>query len=82
MSNAFSFLLPTRRNENMPTAADILNNCSQNHIARILKYYGEEKKAKQIARRIVEERQTLGPIKTTRDLQDIVREVYEYVHPV
>lgn len=62
-----------------PTAADLLNKLEERDLARILKKYGEEKRANQIALAVVEHRQMLGPIQTTRQLQDIVRKVYEYV---
>lgn len=50
------------------TAADILNHYSESEIAGIIREYGEERRSRQIARRIVAHR----PIHTTDQLVDIV----------
>ncbi|MGN8772896.1 16S rRNA (cytosine(1402)-N(4))-methyltransferase RsmH [Candidatus Weimeria sp. HCP3S3_B5] len=52
------------------TAADLLNTYSEKDLARIIKDYGEEKFAREIARRIVAER----PLMTTGDLNRVIRE--------
>lgn len=52
------------------TAADLLNTYSEKDLVRILRDYGEEKCADRIARNIVKER----PLKTTGDLNRIIRE--------
>jgi 16S rRNA (cytosine1402-N4)-methyltransferase len=52
------------------TAADIVNTYSENELIAILEKYGEEWRARQIARRILEKR----PIKTTLELARIVSE--------
>lgn len=52
------------------TAADLLNTYSEKDLARIIRDYGEEKCADRIARNIVKER----PLKTTGDLNRIIRE--------
>lgn len=70
------------REENNPTAADVLNKLDERNLARVLKKYGEERKANQIARYLVEYRQMMGPVQTTRQLQDIVSKVYELVTPL
>jgi 16S rRNA (cytosine1402-N4)-methyltransferase len=53
------------------TAADLLNTLSEDAIADILRRYGEEKRAKSIARAIVAAR----PIERTRELADIAERV-------
>ncbi|XP_067935929.1 ribosomal RNA small subunit methyltransferase H-like isoform X2 [Watersipora subatra] len=58
------------------TAADVLNKLDEKDLQRVLKRYGQEKRARQIARAVVEHRQMMGPILTTRELQDIVSDVY------
>lgn len=57
---------------NQPTAADILSNIDEAELAKIIKVYGEEKYAKKIARSIVEARYAYKPIKTTKELADLV----------
>lgn len=54
-----------------PSAADIVNREDEATLARILSEYGEEKKARRIARRIVELRNE-RPITRTRELAEIV----------
>ena len=63
------------RNSNL-TAADVVNKLEEKDLHKILKNYGQEKKARQITRRIVEHREMLGPLTTTRELQDLVADVY------
>jgi len=53
------------------TAADICNNYSEQEIIQILKEYGDEPRAKQIARSIMESR----PLSTTGDLKEAVAKV-------
>ena len=53
------------------TAADLVNTESREELARILRDYGEEPFAWQIAGKIVEARET-APIETTLQLADIV----------
>jgi len=50
------------------TAADIVNNFPEDELARIIKEYGEERKARQIARSIIKNR----PIRSARQLAQIV----------
>lgn len=52
----------------LQTAADLVNNLSQDELAKILSLYGEERFAKQIARAIVASR----PILTTSQLANVV----------
>lgn len=55
------------------TAADIVNESSEKELLHILRDYGEEKFAPQIARRIVKQRED-RPILTTFELNEIVKE--------
>ncbi|MFD2702223.1 16S rRNA (cytosine(1402)-N(4))-methyltransferase RsmH [Paenibacillus shunpengii] len=55
------------------TARDIVNEWSEEEIARILYVYGEEKFSRRIARVIVEKRQSAA-IETTGELVDIIKE--------
>jgi 16S rRNA (cytosine1402-N4)-methyltransferase len=55
------------------TAAEWINNASQEDIARVLKEYGEERFSKRIARAIVEYRQE-QPFTTTHELSKVVTE--------
>ncbi|MBE6451033.1 MAG: 16S rRNA (cytosine(1402)-N(4))-methyltransferase RsmH [Alphaproteobacteria bacterium] len=58
------------------SAADIVNNAEEKELADILYTYGEEKKSRQIARKIVEYRKT-KPIETTTELAEII---YSIIH--
>jgi len=58
--------------KNQLTAEKILNFYSKSEIEKILREYGEEKFASQIAEKIVEERK-LKPIKTTNHLVEIIK---------
>ncbi len=55
------------------TAEEIVNNRPEKEIEKILKEYGEEKFAKQIARKITEERK-IKRIKSTLQLVEIIKE--------
>jgi 16S rRNA (cytosine1402-N4)-methyltransferase len=55
------------------TAAEIINEWSAQEIAKILFMYGEEKFSRRIAKIIVE-RRTSSPIKTTGELVEIIKE--------
>lgn len=75
----FSFLnegpLDMRMNPAAPrTAADIVNHAAEAEIADILWQYGEERAARAIARRIVQEREK-APITTTTQLADVIAKV-------
>ena len=56
------------------SAEDIVNGCSEEEIARILKEFGEERFAKRIAMAIVEQRR-VEPIKTTFQLVNVIKSV-------
>lgn len=57
---------------NDQTAADIINNYSEFDIYRIIRDYGEDKFAKNIAKHIARARQ-IKPIETTGELSEIIR---------
>jgi 16S rRNA (cytosine1402-N4)-methyltransferase len=60
------------RESNMLTAHEIVNEWPAEDIIRILFEYGEEKFAKRITQKIVEQR-TMGPIETTSQLAEIIK---------
>ena len=74
-SRGFSYMhdapLDMRMSQQGETAADLVNTASREELARILRDYGEEPYAWQIAGHIVEARET-APIETTLQLADIV----------
>ncbi|GAA51767.1 probable methyltransferase-like protein 15 [Clonorchis sinensis] len=55
-----------------PTAADVLNNLNAADLAQIFRLYGEERYSRRIANAITDHRHTLGPIRTTKQLADII----------
>lgn len=57
-----------------PTAADVVNEASQDELADIFYHYGEERHARRVARAIVTAR-TETPITRTVQLADIIRSV-------
>ncbi|VDK34331.1 unnamed protein product [Taenia asiatica] len=57
------------------SAADVLNELSASHLARIFRVYGEERFARRIANAVVEYRSTLGPLRTTTQLANLVASV-------
>lgn len=65
-------------------AKDLLKNCKEKEIEKILKEFGEEPFAKRIAKKIVEERKK-KPITKTSELVDIVLSVkkkkFKKIHP-
>lgn len=54
------------------TAAELLARLPEAEIARLLWEYGEERRARLIARAIVQRRQRGEPVETTRDLAELV----------
>src|SRR5262249_20559182 len=54
------------------TAAQLLGRLSEVDLARIIFEFGEERRARRIARRIVERRESGEPIRTTRDLAELI----------
>ena len=64
--------LDMRMDRSQPwTAADLLNREPESELRRILRDYGQERWAARIAQRIVERRRGT-PLKTTKDLVDVV----------
>jgi len=55
-----------------PTAADLVNKCTEGELTDIFRNYGEEPEARRVARAIVESREQ-SPIDTTGALADLVR---------
>ena len=63
--------LDMRMSQSGPTAADLVNTLSREELSRILRDYGEEPYAWQIAGKIVQKREE-APITTTLQLADLV----------
>ncbi len=69
-----------------PNAAEIVNEWDERDLARIIYEHSDERWARRIAKRIVEERK-LGPIRTGRQLGDLVKRAIprkawpEKIHP-
>ncbi len=57
------------------SAADVVNNYSENELANVIFKYGEEKFSRRIAKNIVLARQD-KPIETTFELVDIIKASY------
>lgn len=76
-SRGFSYMgdstLDMRMDKNQELTAEIvINQYSEEQLAKIIDKYGEEKFAKRIASNIVKQRQ-ISPIKTTMQLVDIIK---------
>lgn len=68
------------------TVAELLETRSEEEIANIIYQFGEERASRKIARRIVERRNRNEPIKTTKELADLVAGVVrkspkDKIHP-
>jgi len=68
------------------TAAEMLERLSEEEIANIIYGYGEERFSRRIARRIVERRNTGSPVRTTKELAELVersvpRKPKDKIHP-
>jgi 16S rRNA (cytosine1402-N4)-methyltransferase len=63
------------------TAADLVNTEAEERLAKIIRDYGDEPKARQVARAIVAAR----PLHTTAELADVVKQAYRgswsKIHP-
>ena len=59
--------------EETETAAELLENLTEEEIANIIYQYGEERFSRKIARRIVERRERGEPVKTTGELAELVK---------
>ena len=66
--------LDMRMSQTGTTAADLVNNLSEAELADVLYIYGEEKKSRQIAKKIIEARK-IKPIATTTELANIIYQV-------
>lgn len=60
------------------TAAEFLATVDERELTRVLREYGDVPRAKTIARAICERRKR-APLETTRDLADVVAEVFDFV---
>ncbi len=69
--------LDMRMGEGDLTAADIVNESDEGKLARILRDFGEERRARRVARAIVEERDR-APFSHTAALADLVRRVVPF----
>ena len=79
-SRGFSFdsdaKLDMRMDQQNPFSAyELVNEFSEAELAKIIKEFGEEPKAKQIAKKIVMARKS-APVTSCRDLAEIVRSLY------
>ncbi len=71
---------------NSETAAELLAGTSEFEIARIIYEYGEERLSRRIAQRIVEKRESGEPVKTTKQLAQLVEKAVgrgkkDKIHP-
>jgi 16S rRNA (cytosine1402-N4)-methyltransferase len=66
--------LDMRMEKQGPSAADVVNSMEESELARLIKQLGEERRARRVARAIVEAR-AQAPITRTLELADIVRRV-------
>ena len=71
--------LDMRMSQTGTSAADLVNTLSEQEMADILYNYGEEKKSRQIARKIVEAR-SVKKIETTTELANIIYQVIKRTH--
>lgn len=72
--------------EELETAAELLERLDEFEIARIIYEYGEERASRRIARRIVEKRKRGKPVQTTGDLVGVIekavgRKKKKRIHP-
>jgi len=66
--------LDMRMGESGPTAADLLEQAEWEELVRILRDYGEERRARAISRAIVKRREQ-APLRTTAELSRLVQDV-------
>lgn len=76
--------LDMRMSQSGESAADFINNADEKEIADVIFKYGDERKSRQIARKICEMR-NIKPISTTKELADVVAKVFggyrSEIHP-
>jgi 16S rRNA (cytosine1402-N4)-methyltransferase len=68
------------------TAAELLQELSEEEIANVIYQYGEERFSRRIARRIVERREKGEPVQTTKELAELVygavkKSKHDQIHP-
>lgn len=85
-SRGFSFMrdgpLDMRLDPTAPlTAAEFIAHASENELARIFDQYGEERKARAVAQKIVATRKAV-PIRTTHELVSVVKTVIKATGPI
>ena len=74
--------LDMRMNKDNPISAyEVVNNMKEDELSRIIKTYGEERKAKLIAKKIVESR-AIKEITYCNELADIIRKIYKGYHKI
>lgn len=61
---------------NEPTAADVLARADERDLYHIIKYYGEDKRARKISRALVEARYTFRNLKTTQELAKFIESLF------
>ncbi|ROT81901.1 methyltransferase-like protein 15 [Penaeus vannamei] len=66
---------PARLNSDQMTAASILQHIDEDSLYKVLKFYGEEKNARKIARALVESRYLFRKLETTKELAELVMTV-------
>lgn len=71
--------LDMRMSQTGSSAAELVNSLAEKELADILYNYGEEKKSRQIAKKIVETR-AVKPITTTTELANIIYQVIKRSH--
>lgn len=71
--------LDMRMSQTGSSAAELVNSLTEKELADILYNYGEEKKSRQIAKKIVETR-AVKPITTTTELANIIYQVIKRSH--
>jgi 16S rRNA (cytosine1402-N4)-methyltransferase len=74
-ARGFSFMaagpLDMRMGEDGPTAAELVNGAPEEELVRLLRCYGEERRARRVARAIVDARRR-APLRTTLELSRLV----------
>jgi 16S rRNA (cytosine1402-N4)-methyltransferase len=70
--------MDTQRGE---TAAEFLARADEHRIAEVIREYGEERFAVQIARAVVAQREAGQPVRTTKDLSTLVARVVKTREP-
>lgn len=59
-----------------PTAADVIARADERDLYHIIKYYGEDKRARRIARALVEARYTFRNLRTTQELAKFIESLF------